>query len=181
MKNKLAMGVVLSLLSLTAAAEADIGFYAGGGAGRVTLKDSVSGLKIRAHDDTAYKIFAGYRFHEYGSLEASYLTGTPSDRVSGILVESDATAWQASGLWQVPISDRFEAYVRFSIVWWEAENSATDGRAIVRYENNGNDAGFGIGAALHITPKLGLRAEYEGADLDGTDLRALSLSGLFRF
>ena len=90
-------------------------------------------------------------------------------------------AIQASALWQVPISNRFEAYVRFSIVAWETENSATDGRFIFTQENDGTDAGFGIGGAFHITPRLGLRAEFEGAEFDGTDIRSLSIAGVFRF
>lgn len=181
MMNKLATGVVLASLSLPVLADTnEPGFYVGGGAGRVTLEDTILGIHIEAKD-TGYKAFAGYRFHEYGSLEASYLTGTPHDTISGVLIESDASAFQASGLWQVPINNQFEAFVRFSVVWWEAENSWSNGFSRFAYENDGTDIGFGIGAAVHITPKLGLRVEYEGAELDGTDLRALSLAGLVRF
>lgn len=181
MMKKLATGVVLAALSLPALADVNgSGFYVGGGAGRVTLEDTINGIHIDAKD-TGYKVFAGYRFHEYGSLEASYLAGTPYDTISGVLIESDASAFQASGLWQVPIDNRFEAFVRFSVVWWEAENSVSNSFSRASYENDGTDIGFGIGAAVHITPKLGLRVEYEGAELDGTDFRALSLAGLFRF
>ena len=179
MQKKLATGVVLAFVCLPAMAES--GFYTGIGVGNVTLKDTISGVDIEG-SDTGVKLFGGYRFNEYGSLEVAYLdAGTPDDTVSGVLVEADARAIQASALWQVPISNRFEAYVRGGFFVWESENTVTVGRSIFTEENDGTDFGFGIGAAVHVTPKFGLRAEFEGAELDGTDMRALSIAGLFRF
>jgi OOP family OmpA-OmpF porin len=179
MMKKLAGGIALALACLPATAET--GFYAGVSGGQVRLKDSVLGTEIKA-TGTGYKLFGGYRFNEYGSLEAAYLdAGKPDDTISGITIESDATAWQASALWQIPISPRFEAYARFSVVVWEAENSATDGRVTFSQKNDGTDAAFGLGAAFHVTPRFGLRTEIEGAELDGTDLRTISIGGLVRF
>lgn len=179
MMKKAAAGIALAWVCLPATAES--GFYVGVGAGKVTLKDSVAGVDIEA-TGTGSKLYGGYRFNDYGSLEVAYLdAGKPDDTVSGVTIESDATAIQASALWQVPISNRFEAYVRFSIVSWEAENSATDGNFLITQENDGTDAGFGIGGAFHLTPRFGLRAEFEGAEFDGTDFRSLSIAGLFRF
>jgi OOP family OmpA-OmpF porin len=179
MMKKLAGGIALALACLPAGAET--GFYAGISGGHVRLKDSVAGIEIEA-TGTGYKVFGGYRFNEYGSLEAAYLDGgKPDDTVYGVTIESDATAWQASALWQIPISPRFEAYARFSVVVWEAVNSATDGRITLSQKNDGTDGAFGLGAALHVTPRLGLRAEVEAAELDGTDLLSISLGGLVRF
>jgi len=182
MIKKLATGVTLALLCLPALAEEPrIGFYAGASAGEATLKDNVAGYKIEA-SDTGYKLFGGYRFNEYGSLEVSYNDGgTPSDTIAGVTIESDSSAIQASALWQVPISDRWEAYLRLSAIAWEAENSATDGRITLTAENDGTDFGWGIGSSLHFTPRFGLRAEYEGAELDGTDVRVVSVGAMFRF
>lgn len=181
MMKKLATGVALALVCLPALAETNTGFYAGGGAGRVELKDTIDGVRVEL-DGTGYQVFGGYRFNDYGSLEVAYLDGgNPDNTVMGWTIESDASAIQASALWQVPISNRFEAYVRFSIISWEAEHTGTNRRAIVTVETDGTDAGFGIGAGFHITPGLGLRAEYGGANFDGTDFRALSLAALFRF
>jgi hypothetical protein len=181
MMKKVATGIALALVCLPAIAETNVGFYAGGGVGKVELKDNIAGVRVEL-DGTGYQVFGGYRFNEYGSLEITYLdAGDPDNTVLGWAIESDASAIQASALWQVPISNRFEAYVRFSIISWEAEHTATNGQALVTLETDGTDAGFGIGAAFHITPGLGLRAEYGGAEFDGTDFRALSLAALFRF
>lgn len=179
MKKKLAMGIALAFACVPAMAES--GFYAGLGLGQVTLEDSIAGIEIEA-TDTGFKLFGGYRFNEYASIEAAYLdAGTPDDRVSGVTIESDASAIQASAIWQVPIGDRFEAYARGSFFAWEAENTATDGRIFVTQNNEGTDFGYGIGGAFDVTPRFGLRAEFEGAHMDGTDLRVLSIGGVFSF
>ena len=181
MMKKLATGVALALVCLPTMAETNTGFYAGGGAGRVELKDNIAGVGVEL-TGTGYQVFGGYRFNEFGSLEVAYLdAGTPDDTVLGWRVESDASAIQVSALWQVPINDRFEAYVRFSVVDWEAEHTATNGLFFGTLKTDGTDAGFGIGAGFQITPGLGLRAEYAGAEFDGTDFRSLSLAALFRF
>jgi hypothetical protein len=181
MMKKLATGVALASVCLPAIAETNAGFYAGGGAGKVELKDNIAGVRVEL-TGTGYQVFSGYRFNEYGSLEVAYLdAGNPDNTVLGWAIESDASAIQASALWQVPISNRFEAYVRFSIISWEAEHTGTNGQAIVTLENDGTDAGFGIGGALHLTPRFGLRAEFEAAEFDGTDIQSITATALFRF
>lgn len=181
MQKKLAIGAVLAFACVPAMAESEAGFYTGAGVAKVTLEEKIAGLEVEG-SDTGFKLFGGYRFNEYGSIEIAYLDGgTADDEVFGVLVEVDGSAIQASALWQIPISNRFEAYVRAGVLVWESETSFTVGQATFTDENDGTDFGYGIGAAVHITPKFGLRAEYEGAELDGADLRALSLAGVFRF
>jgi OOP family OmpA-OmpF porin len=179
MMSKMAKGIALTLICLPAMAES--GLYAGIGVGEVTLKDSVAGIDIEA-SDTGFKVFGGYRINEYASVEAAYLdAGTPDDTVYGVTIESDASAFQASLIWHVPVGNRFEVFVRGSLIAWEAENTATDGRLVFTQDNDGADFGYGIGSAFNFTPQFGLRAEFEGAELDGTDLRSLSIGGVIRF
>lgn len=179
MMKKLTAGLSLALMWTPVMAET--GFYAGATAGHGTFKETIAGFEFKG-SDTGFKLFGGYRFNEYGSLEVSYNDGaTPSDTVAGVTIETDASAIQASALWQVPVTDRFEFFLRLSAISWEAENTATDGRFSITVENEGTDFGLGFGAGVFVTPKFGLRAEYEGADFDGTEVRLFSLSGLFIF
>jgi OOP family OmpA-OmpF porin len=181
MQKKLAAGIALAFVCLPAMAESGIGFYSGLGVGQVTLKDSVDGVGIKA-TGTGFKIFGGYRFNEYGSIEVAYLdAGKPDDRVSGVRIESDASAFQASALLQIPVSARFEGFVRAGFLVWDAENTARGQGIALTQKNDGTDFAYGIGGAWQLTPRFGLRAEFEGAELDGTDLRSLFMSGLFRF
>jgi OOP family OmpA-OmpF porin len=181
MQKKLATGIALAIVCLPAMAESETGFYSGVGVGQVTLEDNIGGVAIKAKG-TGFKVFGGYRFNEYGSLEIAYIdAGKPDDRISGVRIESDATAIQGSALLHVPISVRFEGYVRAGFLAWDAENTLSSGGIGITQENDGTDFSLGIGGAWHVTPRFGLRAELEGAELDGTDLRALSLSGQFTF
>lgn len=182
LKKKLAAVVSFALLSPSIHAADEPGFYVGIGAGQVTLKDNVLGVEVKG-TDMGLKGFAGYRFNEYGSLEATYLdAGTPDDTISGVTIESDARAIQVSALWQIPIRDRFEAYFRISGLSWRAESTAAvNGRTIGRLKNDGTDWGLGLGAAFHVTQNFGLRAEFEGAEFDGTDFRAISIASLMKF
>ncbi|WP_116807963.1 porin family protein [Steroidobacter cummioxidans] len=181
MQKQLATGIALAFVCLPAMAESEIGFYSGVGVGQVTLKDNIDGVGIKA-TGTGFKIFGGYRFNEYGSLEVAYLdAGSPDDRVGGVRIESDATAIQGSAILHIPISLRFEGFARAGFVVWDAENTARGAGFSFTQKNDGTDFALGIGAAWHVTPRFGLRAEFEGAELDGTDLRSLSISGLFSF
>lgn len=179
MKSKLATGIAMALMCFPVLAET--GFYSGVSIGKFSAKDNVAGIELEG-SDTGFKVFGGYRFSDYGSLEAAYIDGgTPDDTVRGVTIESDARAVQASALWQVPINPRFEAYVRASIIAWEADTSATNGFFLLTEETDGTDLGLGIGASVFVTPRFGLRVEFEGAEFDGTDVRLLSLSSLFIF
>lgn len=178
MMKQLATGMALALMCLPAMAESEVGFYSGVSAAWVTLKDNIGGFRVE-ETGAGYSIFGGYRFNEYGSLEIAYVEGDGDDTISGVKIETDASAIQGSALLQIPISARFEGFARVGIIAWEAEHFATGAPGSLK--TDGTDWLLGIGAAWHVTPRFGVRAEYSGAELEGTDLRALSLGGLVRF
>lgn len=178
MKKQLAIGVALALVCVPAIAES--GFYAGAGAGQVKLEDDIAGVNIEA-SGTGFRIFGGYQINDYFSVEAAYNKGEADDTVLGVKIDSDSSAIQASALLRNPMGTHFEAYVRGSILAWEAEHSATYGGTRARLSTDGTDLGYGIGIGCRVSPKFAIRAEYEGAELDGTDLRLFSLSGLLTF
>jgi hypothetical protein len=180
MQKQIATGIALAFACLPAMAESEVGFYSGVSAGKVTLEDTVNGVHIK-ETGSGFSVFVGYRFNEYGSVEVAYLDGSGDDTVRGVRIETDANAVQGSVLWQQPIGARFEGFARVGFAMWEAEHSASAGVNTLTLNTDGTDWLLGVGAALHVTPKFGLRAEYGGAELDGTDLRLLSISGLYRF
>ena len=127
MQKQLATGIALAFACLPAMADSEIGFYSGVGVGQVTLKDTIQGVDIKA-TGTGFKIFGGYRFNEYGSLELTYGAGKPDDTISGVTIESDASAIEGSALLHIPINDRFEGFARAGFVAWDTENSIRDGQ-----------------------------------------------------
>lgn len=180
MQKKLILGTVLACMCGPAIAESQPGFYVGLGGGQVSLEDTAAGVHVEA-EGTGYIAFGGYRFNEYGSLEAGYAAGKPDDTVMGAYVEADASAFYASALWQVPISPRFEGYLRVGAIFWETENTATLGQSRLSQKVDGNDWILGIGTGFQVTHRVGLRVEYAGSEFDGTDMRLLSLAAVCRF
>ena len=175
-------GIALTLFSLTAAAES--GGYVGLGAGQVTIEDSFDGLSIQG-SDSAYKLFAGYRFNDNFALEAAYIdAGAPSDTVLGVSLWLDSRALEFSAIGNLPVTDKLGIFLRGSLVSWGATATAIDGYDVYSAysaESSGNDFGWGLGMAAELTQHFSLRAEYEGADLDGTDYRMLTLNAVFKF
>lgn len=172
-------GTALSLLSLTATAES--GAYAGIGAGQVTMSESFEDLSIQG-SDTAFKLFAGYRFNENFALEAAYVdAGAPSDTIYGISLWIESTAVEFSAIGNIPMTEKLGLFLRGSIVSWGSSITAIDGYDVYYEDNSGTDLGWGLGMAAELTKRFSVRAEFEGANLAGTDYRMITLSGVFHF
>jgi opacity protein-like surface antigen len=155
--------------------------YGGVGIGQVRLKDSAGGISLDANDAAA-KLFGGWRFAENFALELAYLYGgSPEDKIAGVTVEAEPRAVQASVLGTLPITGTVGVYLRAGLLSWKNEFFATDGINSVTAKTDGEDFAWGLGTTFDIGSGAAIRLEYEGADLDGTDVSFISLSGLIRF
>lgn len=179
-KTRLAVLATLGLLSGQAMAEGQ-GFYAGGALGYVLLEDSAGDVSIEA-DDTGFKVFGGYQINDNFAVELAYIDGgSPEDELFGITVENDPSAIQASVIGSLPLGQVFSLYLRASLLSWENEIFVTDGFDSFTFENDGDDFSYGAGGRFNFGQKAAIRVEYEGADLDGTDVSIFSVGGMFRF
>lgn len=197
MNRILATATLLALSGAwTAAAHADNekGFYAGGGIGRFNAQiDDVDQtedvIQSFDDDDAAWKLFAGYRFNPYISVEAAYVDfGDPSD-------EFDAEG--SSGDYSVSLSG-FAPYVIGTLPLGPVELFAKVGyyfydvdvsfdfdeldEDIVDSEDSDQDFLYGVGVGATFFEHLHARLEYEKIDsseLDDAD--ALWLSAAWRF
>lgn len=181
MTKKLATGIALALVALPALAE-EPAFYAGFGVGEVTLEEEISGTELKGKAG-GVKLFGGYRFNEYGSLELALFDANEIHDTTqqGVSVGSDMHALQASALLQVPIGGGFEGFVRGSFFAWEAKNSIDDFGLRISQRTEGTDWGWGIGAAYYPGPRVGVRAEFENANIGGIEMELLSLAATLRF
>lgn len=149
-------------------------FYAGLGIGQTTVTDDSIGFD---GTDTSFKVFGGYSVNKYLSIEAAYLNaGEPDDVVFGSNVSVEGTTFNAAVLGAIPLNQSFSLYGRLGVIFWDAEASAGG----FSQDDNGNDLAYGIGAAFNAGPAK-VRLEWEAADLDGTDLRVLSLAAAWSF
>ena len=160
------LAVVMFGLCGTAAAEN----YVGAGVGQ---------LRLEGADDIGAKIFGGWRFNQNLALEVAYFEGgTVDDDVAGVRVQTEPRALQLSAIGAIPVTDNFQVYARAGVLSWKAE-TVVDNWATTK--DDGKDFSWGLGTSFDIGSRGAIRLEYEGADLDGTDISLISLSGVLRF
>ncbi len=175
------------------------GFYAGLGGGYLDLgQDSgdiaaaaaAAGLggRVTALDDKdfGWKIFGGYQFNIYfaaefgytdlGEASATFAATTPSAAI--VNVEADGTALSGSIVGTYPLNRDLGLFGRFGAAYWDVDGTGSavvgGSSASVEADDDGIDLLFGLGARYSLTPKLGLRLEWEhyrgvGDDASGTD------------
>lgn len=192
MKFKLAMVLAaLASIALAPVASADNpdGFYAGAGVGRFNAQiDDVAGAEQAIdnwdENDTAYKIFGGWRFNDYLALEVAYINlGEPSGEVvPGFNVDTQVDGFAPYVVATIPLGI-FEVYGRLGYYFYDATvgtETVAGGRAT--FDEESEDLVYGAGIGLDLLDHINVRLEYERFDLqglDGTD--ALWLTGAWRF
>lgn len=139
-----------------------------------------AGISVGSADDdrlneseTAFKVFAGYRFMKYLSGEIAYIDfGKYFDNT----VDRTGVAIQATGI--VPVNQHFDIFAKAGAYHWTVEFDLNPGTL----EQDGGDFMYGLGAQYNISRRLGIRAEYEEyTNLGDFDISLLSLAAVFNF
>ena len=173
----LAAGMFLSatLVSTSAFAGGDSGFYLGAGVGQANVEGDgdFSGFDS---DDTGYKAIVGYNIGIIPlvdlAVEAEYVDfGKPDD--GGL--ELEPTALAAFGLAGVNLGP-IGVFAKVGAFTWDVDASfGGDSES-----DDGTDLAYGIGARFQIA-SFQIRAEYEIFDVDDADVDFLSASLLYTF
>ncbi|MGI9295319.1 MAG: outer membrane beta-barrel protein [Pseudomonadales bacterium] len=216
MKNLKSTGHTLVLLATACLALAvdsamadDAGWYLGSGFGVVAADykaadfDDGSTSQTRIDDDdTAWKLFAGYRFNRYLAVEGGYVDlhnefdekttfSAVSDGTGGnfaslpngpVSVDIDEiTGFATAAVGSYPLTNRFVVSGKLGAVFWEAEQTALD---LQQREASldGTDALVGIGAEYRFDNGIAIRGEAERYfDVGETDQDVVSVSVLYQF
>jgi len=166
------------------------GFYLGAGAGQFNANiDDVSDIDDTvdswSEDDTAYKIFGGYRLNRFLAFELDYINlGEPSGRtVPGFNVDSSVDGFAPFVVGTLPLGRFFEVYGRAGYYFYDATTGVTDTLDHrVEFKEESEDFVYGGGIGANLGEKLNLRFEYEKYDLKGLDdADALWLTAGWRF
>lgn len=185
----IALSAALAFAPLTATA--DSGFYVGGSVGGATIEVDFGDTGIPDfpteidEDDTAYKLFAGYKFDLPGidlGIEGGYVDfGKPDFGVEvadvAVDVELDPTGfnlWGIAGIEAGPI----DLFAKLGYIFWDLEASVPG--TSVDESDDGADIGYGVGVGFGLGP-LQLRGEYEIYDIDDADLSMVSLGIAYQF
>ncbi len=164
----------LALLPVTGVA--DSGFYIGVAAGGATQDIVLGDAPEIEEDDTAFKVFGGYKFDmsivdlgvelgyvDFGEAEVSTNAGDLVFAPTGI------NLWGVAGLELGPV----DLFAKLGFIAWEVESTTFAGRV----SDDGTDYGFGLGAGFDIG-KVQIRGEYELYDPSDADVSMLSMLSL---
>lgn len=182
----------LASVSMPASAQ-EANFYVGGSLGQMEAKEACDGVIISCDDkDTAWRIFAGYRFHPNFAVELGYADlGEVSASAPGINASVEATALDLAAVGIVPLGDRFSLFGKIGVYRGESDgtaNVAVPGFvASASASETNSDFTYGLGAGFEVNRSLGLRAEWQryedvgGQDVGESDVDVLSVGVRFKF
>ena len=166
------------------------GFYLGAGVGQFNadidnVDDVDSTVDNWSEDDTAYKVFAGYRLNRFLGLEVDYINlGKPSGEVvPGFNVDTSVDGFAPYVVGTIPLGPYFEIYGRAGYYFYDANTRMTDTLDNrVSFDEESQDFVYGGGIGANIGEKFNVRFEYEKFDLQGLDdSDALWLTAGWRF
>jgi len=123
-------------------------------------------------DDTAYKIFAGYRLNRFLGFELDYVNlGKPSGEVvPGFNVQSAVDGFAPYVVGTIPLGRYFELYGRAGYYFYDANMQTTDTLDNrVKFKEDSDSFVYGGGLGMNLGEKFNLRAEYERYDIKNLD------------
>lgn len=156
--------------------------YVGGGVTRARLDNIFDSGRALDLDNTAWKVFAGFRPISPVAIEADYMDlGSETRRFGfGSDARADAKAFAAYAVGFLPLPiPLLDIYGKAGMARWQL-NGRTD-PSLFAIDDRGTDFAWGAGAQLHFG-QLAARLEYEQFDVRNTDgLKAVTLGVSFNF
>jgi OOP family OmpA-OmpF porin len=192
MKHGITAAVALAALATAAAAQAqdnESGFYAGAGVGSFDVQiDDVDDIDDTIDrydtDDTAWKVFGGWRMNPYLAFELAYVNlGSPDDEIlPGVTLTTETDGFAPYAVGTLPIGDWFELFAKVGYYWYDTEASLESPLITVDESDTNETFTWSAGAGVNFFERFNVRLEYEQFDFDeADDASALWLTGGFRF
>jgi len=183
-RRRFAMAALLGGL-LPVAAMADSGLYIGASAGGASIGADFGDVGVPDlptsfdEDDTAYKLFGGYRFDlplMFAAAEFSYVDfGSPDVEFLDNNWSVDTTGFSMFGIAGLEIGP-VEIFGKLGGISWDL-----DARGFgERISDDGFDFGIGAGVAVGLGP-ISIRGEYEYFDAVNGDISMLSVGATYLF
>jgi OOP family OmpA-OmpF porin len=198
MKSAIVAAMALTAISGTALAagpdDNERGFYLGGGVGNFNLeinraRDIDDAVRRLDDSDTAWKVFAGYRFNPYLSLEGAYVDfGRPSDTFDADGTSGDFTA-HLSGfspqlIGTVPVGP-VELSAKVGVYYIDIDTSIdidSVDEADFDTSTREEDFMYGVGIGATLFQRLNAKLEYEWIDIKNAEnANSLWATGTWRF
>ncbi len=177
--------------------ENESGPYVGGGYGEFDVSiDDIDGLTDAVQDldsdDSAYKLFFGWRFNRFFSLEADYIDlGNPrgnfdaSGTSGDYQLELSGFAGYAIGTLPIGIfelSGKIGYYFHDVEINVDLDNIGPGNGDVIGTDDSGEAVVYGVGAGVTLFDSLNAKLEYELFDVDELDdAYAFWLTAAWRF
>ena len=184
-------------IAVSSPAYADGNWYGGISVGRaeaneIGFEDIDDGSALSgtvSNNDTGWKIFGGYSYNDFVSLEFSYvdLGAVSIDAVSDgngvayapgpVTAAIETTGFAMSVVASMPVSEQFRLHAKVGYYLWEADQSLSNSAfEPVSVKLDGTDPTVGVGASYRFAERFSVRGEYEKfTDIDNVDGSLLSL------
>lgn len=171
LKTILASAITLSAVTATTPVFADNGFYTGIGVTQAFVDER--GLD---EDDTGGKIYGGYKFNDYFSIEGSYYDfGNIED--AGRQLEADGVSLAIIG--SLPLTQYVSIFAKAGTHDWDAEaRGVFPGQSL---RDSDTDAFYGAGVQYNFTDSITVRAEVERYEVEELDFDAATIGIQFNF
>jgi hypothetical protein len=155
---------------------ADSGFYIGAAAGGATQDIELGGPPEIEEDDTAFKLFGGYKF-DMSVVDLGVELGYVDFGEAEIRTAAGEFVFDSTGinLWGVAGFElgRVDLFAKLGVIAWEVETTTFAGRV----SDDGTDFAVGLGAGFDIG-KVQIRGEYELYDASDANVSMLSMLSL---
>lgn len=188
MQKQILVAAVLAALTLPAMAS---GVYLVGDIGQGKIEADAGNDFTLSKTDTTYSIGAGFDINQFAAIEIAYRDlGSISDSYTysigvndyNFSSETSATAFQASVVGKLPISDVFSVFGRLGVAKIEVDSDYNDDGDRWSNSESKTKGLFGVGVSYNITPEFAVRAEYsQYAKWDDTKLSALTVGATYSF
>lgn len=174
--------------AVAADASEDSGFYLGGGVGEFQVDiddfdDIPATIDDYDSDDTAYKLFGGFRANRYFGMEAAYVNlGSPEDEITpGTTVEIETDGFAPYLVGTIPVGP-FEFFGKAGYYFYDTKVTVDSGGTTTSSSDEDEAFTWTAGIGLTLMKTLNLRLEYEDFHVeDADDANALWLTAAFRF
>lgn len=138
------------------------GFYVGAAVGANWQRADLDVITLKGND-TAFKLFGGYRFDQYWALEAAYADlGDAQFSESGVEVENDVEVYGGWLVATLPIDDRFSLFGKVGAAWFDSVVKVRAfGTPLGSDREKGTELAGGAGIFFRPAERVTLRVEYE--------------------
>lgn len=197
--SRLLAAALLGVAAHCALAKEEPHFFVGLGLGQSKLDGACDGVPNCDNKDIAWKVFGGYQFTNYFSLEGGYIdlgkakvSGSGTNAILGTYsgtVSVDAWGTFLNAVFTLPIHENFGVFGKVGAAYTEATGkvsgtSSVFGSGSFSESDDGIDWTYGLGINLNFK-QFTIRAEWEryngvGGDFDG-DVDVIGASLIYRF